>query len=639
MDKGNHPHRIKQIKIEYIAFLLLLTVSLVAYYLGYFEYLLLPIAAALGVLLFIIFRRAFASNELTLNAPSLSETRQNTVRLILSISFFVFYGLSFLALLQGFYTKTALYYISIALCAGLIAVDILFVNTRAQGHLNLLKSLLLVLNITLTNQIVFPYGIGLPDSNYHIFNIIIPIINDGHIPLGYTYSSFPGHHILVAANSLISGVDPGMLYYCLGGFAMSLGLLFVFLIGRRFVNLKFGLWAALIYTGCDFLMNWASHPTHMTYTYFLGIAIFTIMLYIYHKREPRFVILFVILATTMIFAHHYSSAIILIMLVAMLLVELFNYIKARDYQFQVHGLAMLFFVGVFAHWMYVSGMMGTLANVIRVYYDAFTEEAAASISLTTTFAGLPLENLFLNEIGSSILVMLSAVGFLHFFRHSSSVKKFVIAISVVFLLLMGIEILMKEVYFGTNRLYVFLQGFSLVFLGSCTIIWMLNNFKKLNPLPIILVIGLSFFSLASLAHGEETGVFKGDRAYWKLYETPYERCSANWAEQYIPAGSSISESWSLRHPLSNISADRLSINEVEDSEGSEILVIDWQQLPEDSFIIFSQFDISIGFPYKGAAPGKYYMGGTIYAKLDESVIDSLEEDDKLYNNGMVSIYK
>jgi len=628
-----------RIKLEYIIFLLLVAVSLVVCSLGYYEYLFLPISAATGALLFIIFRRAFANNELTLNTPRLSESKQHTLRLILSILFFVFYGLSFLALLQGFYTKTILYYISIALCAGLIAIDILFVNTKAQGNCSLLKSFLLVLNITLTNQILFPYGIGLPDSNYHIFDIVIPIINNGHVPLGYSYSSFPAHHILVAANSLISGIDPRMLYYCLGGFVTSLGLLFIFLIGRRFVSLKFGLFAALVYTGCDYLLHFGAHPTHMTYTYFLAIAIFAITLYLYYKRDPRFVIFFIILSTAIIFTHHFSGAVILVMLAAMLLVELLNYIKTREYRFQVHGLALLFLVALFAHWMYISSMMGTLVHIIEVYYDAFTQEAATSISLTTTFAKLPMGNLLLNEIGSGILIMLSVVGFLHFSKHTSSFKKFILALVVVFLLLMSLEILMKESYLESHRLYVFLQEFSLVFLATCAIIWMLNNFKKLKLLPIILVICLSFFSLANLIHGEETSLFKGDRAYWKLYETPYERHSAVWLERYIADDSSIIQSLSFRNHTVDIPAERLPIREAEDSTSNDMLVIDLQQIPEGSFIIFSQFDINIGFPYKRATPGKYYAGGTSYDRLDESVTSSLEEEEKLYDNGVVSIYK
>jgi len=636
MDKRSYLGRIK---LEHIIFLLLVAVSLVVYSLGYFEYLLLSISAAIGALLFIIFRRVFTNNALTLNTPRLSEGQQHNLRLILSILFFICYGLSFLALTHGFYTKTALYYISIALCAGFIAADILLVNTGTQGTLNLLKSFLLVLNITLTNQIIFPYGIGLPDSNYHIFDIVIPIINDGHVPLGYSYSSFPGHHILVAANSLISGIDPRILYYCLGGFVISLGLLFIFLIGRKFVSLKFGLFAALTCTGCDYLLHFGAHPAHMSYTYFLAIAIFAVTLYLYYKRGSSFVIFFVILSAAIIFTHRFSGAVILVVLAVMLLVELFNYIKAREYRFQVHSLALLFLVALFAHWMYISSMMGTLVHIIEVYYDAFTQEAATSISLTTTFAKLPMGNLLLNEIGSGILIMLSVVGFLHFSKHTSSFKKFILALVVVFLLLMSLEILMKESYLESHRLYVFLQEFSLVFLATCAIIWMLNNFKKLKLLPIILVICLSFFSLASLIHGEETSLFKGDRAYWKLYETPYERQAAIWVERNTSDGSGIIQSLSFRNPTVDITAEILPVREMDDSASNDMLVIDFAQVPEGSLIIFSRFDIDIGFPYKRTSPGKYYTGGTSYDRLDTSVISSLEEEEKLYDNGVVSIYK
>jgi len=160
VDKRNY---FTKIKPEYIILVLLAATCLAVYHLKYFEYILLSVSAFAGALLFIIFNRFFANNELTLNSPQLSESRQHTLRLSLSILFFIFYGLSYLALLQGFYTKTVSYYVFIALCAGLIAIDILFVNTKAQGHLNLLKSFLLVLNITLSNQILFPYGIGFPD--------------------------------------------------------------------------------------------------------------------------------------------------------------------------------------------------------------------------------------------------------------------------------------------------------------------------------------------------------------------------------------------------------------------------------------------------------------------------------------------
>jgi hypothetical protein len=627
-----------KIKLEYVILSLLVIVLLGVSYLRYFDYITLVIAAIIGTLLFIIFSRNFTNNKLTPNTPKLSESKRHTLRLTLSILFFVFYGLSFLALLQGFYTKTPLYYVSIALCFGFLAIEILLVDTKSQGYFNLLKSFLLVLSVALTNQILFPYGIGFPDSNFHIFDMVIPIINTGHIPLGYTYSNFPGHHLLVAVNSLISGADPRMLYYCLGGFVMSLGLLFVFLIGKKFVNLKFGLFAALIYACSDYLMSWAAHPTHMTYTYFLAIMIFALTLYLYHKRDARFIAFFIIVATTMIFTHHLSAAVILIMLAAMLVVELVWRARAREYEFKVAGLTMLFMVALFAQWMYYSGTTGTLAGVFQAYYDAFTHGAAAA-KLTTAYFGLPVKMLVLNEIGSGILIMLSVIGFLHFSKHSSAFKKFVIAIVIALLLLIGIEVVLKQSYFEAHRMYSFLQELSLVFLASCAIIWMLNNFRTgLKPLLIIGLICLPLFSLGSILFGEETSIFKGDRPYWKIYETPYEVRSAQWAGEYIRAGSNVTESRSFRGSLEGFSQSRLPIKEVENAQGEKIIIIDTEELPEGTFIIFSQFDIDVGFAYGRVAPEWYYLGGTKYAKLDPSALSQLEGYDKLYDDGMVSIY-
>jgi hypothetical protein len=135
----------------------------------------------------------------------------------------------------------------------------------------------------------------------------------------------------------------------------------------------------------------------------------------------------------------------------------------------------------------------------------------------------------------------------------------------------------------------------------------------------------------------ETGLFKGDRACRKLYEIPYERYSVYWAEQYLPAGSRISKSRSIRHPLTGISADTLPVREVEGSQGRLMLTVEFEQLPKGGFIIFSQFDIDVGFAYKRVAPGKYYTGETSYGRLDKGMTDSLEGKEKPYDDGILGI--
>jgi len=109
-----------KIKLEYIALPLFIAITLFIYHQRYFSYIFMVIAAAIGVLLFIVFNRYFTKEEIDASFE-LPDNESHTLRLITSILFFIFYGLSFLTLLQGFYTKTIWYYVLISLCVGIIA--------------------------------------------------------------------------------------------------------------------------------------------------------------------------------------------------------------------------------------------------------------------------------------------------------------------------------------------------------------------------------------------------------------------------------------------------------------------------------------------------------------------------------------
>ena len=616
-----------KIKLEYIALPVFIAISFFIYQQKYFSYIFLAISAVIGTLLFIVFNRYFTKDEVVIPSFELSDNKSRTLRLVTSILFFLFYGLSFLTLLQGFYTKTVWYYVFISLCAGLIATEILFVKTKTQGTLNLLKSFLLVLNITLSNQVLFPYGIGAPDSSYHISSLVVPIINHGTLSAGSgSYVTFPGHHIFIAMNSLIMGTDPRMTYFCIGSLVMSVvGLAFVFLIGRKFVNLKFGLFAALLYACSDYLTNWASHPCQMTFTYPLALMIFVTVLYIYKERDRRFSAFFPILVTTMVFTHHFSAMVVFIILLSLGFVEIFQRIKMPDYKFRFPGLFQIYAVILFAQWMYYSNTMGRFVGIIEAYKDAFTEEAATSVMTPAYYDLLPIKTLLLNEIGSSILILLSVIGFLYFFKHHSFFNNVVLASAITFFILIGIGISFKLCYLLPHRMYAFLQEFALVFLASAAIIWVLSNAKNIKSVKTILVIGvilcLSFFSLSSTIAGFETSPFVGDTAYWKIYETHYDRYSSEWIQAYIPNGSNITSSLPIKEGYK-----------------PNIYIIDVENITDDYFIRFSKFDITIGFFYGHVVTGTSHIGRSNWIKLDKRVIYLLDEYDRYYDNGMVDLY-
>lgn len=627
-----------KIKLEYLALPLFIAISLFIYHQKYFSYIFMVIAAAIGALLFIILNRYSTKEQEPILSFELPDDKSHTLRLVTSTLFFVFYGLSFLTLLQGFYTKTVWYYVFISLCTGAIATEILFVRTKAQGALNLLKSFLLVLNITLSNQILFSYGIGSPDSNYHLFNLVIPITNNGYIPGGYTYSTFPIHHILVVISSSIPNIDPRMTYYCLGGFLLSIGVIFVYLIGRKFVNTQFGLFAALLYTCCDYLMRIGSHPSQCTYTAPLMIILFTSVLYIYKERDWRFTVFYPILVTTLIFAHHFSAMIILIVLSSLIIVEIFQRIKESDYKFRFPGLVQIYVVILFAQWMYYSNMMGRFANILEVYHDAFTQDIATSVMTQTVYDQLPISTLFLNTLGASILLMLSVMGFLYFFKLRSFFKNIIMTTTVTLFALIGIGVVISVSYLLPHRLYYVLQLFGLVFLGSGAIVWIFSNIKMKSmktTFVIVLIMCLSFFSVSNTITGLETSPLKGDQAYWKLYETPYERHSGKWADTCIPTSTTVNVSHSFRcyYPRSNISFSKYPL--IVESEKNT--TIDYKSITKGSYILFSKFDIATGFRAERIGK-KVHMGKVRYRKLDEKEIYLLDRYNKYYDNGMANIY-
>lgn len=683
----------QKIKLEYLALPIFGALLLFIYRQGYFSYIFMVLAAALGTVLFIMLSRYFTQDDLSISVE-LPEKKAHTFRLITSILFFTFYGLSFLTLLQGFYTKTVWYYILISLCAGVIAIEILFVKTKMQGTFNLLKSFLFVLNITLSNQILYSYGIGLPDLAYHFDELVTPIINDGYVPNIGGYEYFPCHHILAAANIIIYGTDPKLTYLYLGGFTICLGMLFVFLIGRKFVNLHYGLFAALLYTCLDYLIMYGSHPEHQAYNYFYSIMLFAVILYIYNKRDYRFSALYPILVTTMVFTHHYSAMIILIVLSSLIIVEIFQRIKESDYKFKFPGVVQIYAVILFAQWMYYSNKMGSFVGILEAYKSAFAK-GAESLIAPTAYDQLPIRTLFLNTLGSSILIVLSVIGFLYFFKKRFSFNMVIMIATVVLSVLLGIGVVLVVPQLLADRMYPYLQLFGLVFLGSAGVMWLVKESNieikqsglKLISI-VILIMCLAFFSLSSTIAGFETSLFVGEEiAYYKLYGSPQESYFNEWKASNIVNKYLFSMDIGLDEDLDS-SARGLSeklenefkrigfalpersvvIKEDDDqwvitdrkNEESQYSVIkedgklnvynltkitdrlpitkegsiDAQNITENSFVILNKFYLKTGFA-RGIGG---HLGQHEFIRLKEDELYVLERYDRYYDNGMVDLY-
>jgi len=623
--------------IEFISLFVSLIVAFVVYQVKYYSFFFVSFSFVLGVLSFIVLQKKFTNNLSTLK--NIYPKNKKNIKYVLSIFFFVFYGLSVFSLLDGFFTKTVWYDLFISICAILISLEIFFIEKEREYEMNLLKTFLLFLNIALSNQIVFFYGIVSSDLKPHL-DIINPIISMGHIVQGYTYSSFPLHHIFVSELFiLLDFKDITILYGFLYCFVMSINILFVYMIGKAYFNAKLGLFAALAYTlSCD-VLYYAMHPSQVSYALTLLVMIFGIVLYRYKTRNAKYSFLFVILAFAMVFSHHHSALVTLIILASFAFVEMFNYYEKERGKFLFPHLAWLFLIIMIAQWMYMSDMLYKLASILNKYYAAFLAETATQTITRNTFDQLPLHTLFMNEIGESIFVFFSVIGFLHYFKNPSFFKNIIIFITLLFFTLIGTEILLKESAIEPQRLYAYMQILALIFFVGDAIIWISNNAGKFAiPFVVLSIGGLSFFSVSSTITGFETGLFAYDMSYAKLYNTPFEKSAGNWINECVRNNSILTASSTFDYRMSNVSYHSIPVIE-ENYSGKIEYFVDLDNIENGSFIVFDRFDTITGFLYKALITGKFHLGSEKYVKLNLESTHLLDAYDKYYDNGLVDVHR
>lgn len=619
MDNGSllnrMPHTIYD-RLAYFILLFFLFTLIVLLKFHFYSYITIVISVIIGCLIFILLslkiNRA-PSIEMSFDAKNFTS---NIPILFSSTSFFFFFALSLLELSKGFYTKTVFYYIFISICAGLIFIEIFFIETKKGVVFNLTKSFLLVSNVVFSNQIIFPEGIGLPDITLHI-PIVTYVVKYGYIP-DSIYAGFPCHHILVASVALISNSNPKMTYLLLGAFVICLGLLFVFIIGNTFVNQTFGLLAALIYTCMDYLIMYGSHPVHQSYNYFYSILIFAIILYIYKNRTSGLVLIYITVIITMIFSHHLSAMITLILLFSIAIINIFHQIYSNKYGYKHLGLIQLFFMILFVQWIYCSKIFGNFVSIFDAYYQSFLQPVENLVS-PSAYDQIPFLTVVLNSIGSSMLTLLSVIGFCSFSRKSSFFHRTILISSISVSMLLGIGIVFKQVGLLPDRLYPYIQLFGLVFLASGGIFYLLNDNlspqKKMRLIPItVFIMLLSFFSCSSTIAGFETSPFVEDKlAYMKLYSTSQDELSEKWIMGHVPQPDKVYFSLPISY------------------SGN----FDLENIHENSFLVHDLFYYKTGF-VKDIGNGR--MGSHLFIKINEIEASKLIQFDKYYNNKMIEVY-
>jgi hypothetical protein len=308
--------------------------------LQYFSIVFSVIFAIIGVIVFLIFQRKnnqYVKNE----TDSVDESGTNSIQIIglnpaaSTRLFLLIYSASLLSLFLGEYTKPVAYYACISLCTGILIVEIFNYRTQIQSYGILLKTAMVSINIVFANHLIYIHGISLPDLGLHFSEFVMSILNTGHLssnPIG-PYGVFSIHHLFASELTLVTGYNPLSVYLLFGSLMIAIGVLFVFLIGKRFVSFQFGLISAVLFTCLDYYLMYGEHPEHMAYIFGFALIYFTIILLTYRYQKPAFYILFAISAVALCVTHHLTIAIIFVTVCSLLFFDIVQCVQNKDRSF------------------------------------------------------------------------------------------------------------------------------------------------------------------------------------------------------------------------------------------------------------------------------------------------------------------
>jgi hypothetical protein len=606
---------------EYLVLCLLLFALWFILQRNYFSYVITVIFGIGGVIFYIFLKKYHRSetNDFGIFFPDAKNKR--TVRIVTTIIFLIFFCIGLLSLLQGFYTKNVDYYLSVAVCAGMVILDIFFIENDRHAYFNLIKSYLLGLIILFSNHIVYPAGISLPDFGLHFTQFVLPILETGHIStISHIYQFFPTHHILSVVMILVSGFPAKMTYLFLGSLLISFGIFFVFIIGKTFVNIRFGCIAALVFCFLDYYIMYGTHPEHQAYNYAIALFAYTVLLFTYKNNKKSVFLLFLISSITLIFTHHLTAALILIVLLPLLCMDVIkNIVHHESTKMRALMLILIFLFILFLHFMYISSLFPSFIQILDAYQRDIVQSSIGrgAFDTGTAYDLLSFRTLFLNTLSAGILIFLSVIGFLSVFRKKSIFGYFLLLSGIFFALLLSFGIMFRHVALLPDRMYPALQVFSLLFLCSFGIIWIVQVISIKKPVfSVIVCIGvvmlMAFFSLSSTVSGFETSLFvEKNVAYTRVYDTQQEMNFATWKSDFVGKNVVLISSFPL------------------DQTGR----IDFSKFERNNYVKFDNFILRNGI--LGEYTGKFGQYKFIFPNIND--VNALKSKNMYYDNGVISL--
>lgn len=312
------------------------------------------------------------------------------------------------------YERPLLFFLILALSAGLIAAQILLVE-HLPPVLVLLQIIVLGINIAWSQLLIFPALVGI-DPWYHEF-FTMRILSEHYIPLGEAYSSLPVFHLLVGVTSLLSGLSYKLaVILSVSLVQIVVDCTIIYLIGRHILSSRrTGLMASLVLIIANehIFMSYWSIPNALAAVFIVGILYLLWRTRTGVSWEIRAVLL-AIPMTALILTHSISSmCMALVLLAAWGAYRSIRWIYPETNTFEKSSVPLtvplLFLTGMFGWWYFGTTLVKTLATLIYLGFtaDYFDNTPKA---LVLKLNEIPVWEQVFNNLGLFLFFALAFIG-------------------------------------------------------------------------------------------------------------------------------------------------------------------------------------------------------------------------------------
>ncbi|MBI2830670.1 MAG: hypothetical protein HYX79_00235 [Chloroflexi bacterium] len=301
---------------------------------------------------------------------------------------------------------TAYFFITVALTS-VLATEIMSLPQRGRYAIHtLMRIVLITVSLQVLPQIIFYDSLSGSDVWDHRYYTQWTLAT-GHTP-EWAYGKIPVFHMIVGGTSLVTGLDYKFASLLSVGTFYIAVLPLVFLMVKRLFNTRLGLLACLALATA----NWYVYRGVLDQVpHTLGVVFLVIIIYCVLFMEPAvktvfICISFIALATLSNTLSAFQSTFILFII--WVTIQLYRWLYREGSTWASANLWVLSFVGMFSHWMYVTGAITSIA--LRIEWAFGLQEMYIKPFAQT--AGVPQGEVLLNDMGLLIFYGISILGVL-----------------------------------------------------------------------------------------------------------------------------------------------------------------------------------------------------------------------------------